>query len=385
MPDRVSFLATAFLSVLTGTAAVMALYILAYILVAPILALSNTPAADRARRIMTGYLFVGPFILVNLAVVFGLFAMQYVAVQWIYGTAANPHLVFERAFAVAGGAAGRAPELVVLQRLGSGGEPSAVMVLFTKVVWACYGGVAWGIVAFLVFSMFRDLGVTSWSLAAGPVRRVVHEWTWWRLIKEALARFLHVALYTFFSGFFYVASAVVVLGVSWLTLRMLAGLLVTYLAAVSGGWTAFTLLGSFYVVMLEVLGGLFFATGLLSFIASRVIGLRVELAMSWVFGLPRPVAVIPRLWPTLQASGLLLGKVLVAVVPLWLVMGFVVAPLFPAIISAPFGALLHLAGFNLLLWLMRAHRDLKPLVAEAWAGRPWSVPARESSPAPVAA
>ena len=348
--------------------------------VAPILALSNTPAADRARRVMTGYLFVGPFILVNLAIVFGLFAMQFVAVQWIYGTAANPHLIFEGAFAVAGGHEGRAPEIAVLHRLSSGGPPSPLMAGLTRVVWTCYGGVAWGIVAFLAFSMFRDLGVTSWSLAAGPVRRVVQGWTWWRLIKEALARFLHVAIYTFLSGFFYVLSAVIVLGVSWVTLRMVAGLLVTYLAAVSGGWTAITLLGSFYVVMLEVLGGLFFATGLLSFIGSRVIGLRVEMAMAWIFALPRPTAVIPRLWPTLQASGLLLGKVLVAVVPLWLVMGFVVAPLFPAVISAPFGALLHLVGFNALLWLMRAHRDLKPLVVEAWAGRPWAVTPTEPAP-----
>jgi hypothetical protein len=321
-----------------------------------------------------GYLIVGPLILINLMLVFGLFAAQFIAVQGIYNSAANPQKIFEKAFQDAGGfLAGKSPEKAVAERLGVGGVPSPVVAGLTRAVWFCYGGVQWGILLFLLFAMLRDLGMTSWAFLAAPYQREVQGRPWMELIRGALSRFLHIFLYSLFATVFFAITGLGVLVVSWLTLRMVAGLLVTYLVAVSSGSALATLLfASFYVAMLEILALLFLATGLLSFIASRSISLHVEKTLGQFFDLPLTNAVIPKLWPPTKGAALLMGKVLAATVPTWLLMGFVVGPFFPLVLASPLGAVFHIAGFNVALALMGAHRDLKPLLVEAWAGRPWS-------------
>ncbi len=370
--DRGLFLGRAFFWILVGTGGLYGLFLILYALAARIV-------SPKARRILTGYAIAGPLILINLVFVFCLFAAQYLTINWIYGTAASPQRVFESAFKSAGGAmAGETPENVLLGRLSSGSNPSPFMAGLTRIVWSCYGGVQWGILFFLLFAMLRDLGITSWAFIAAPYQREVKGRPWGELIRTAIARFLHIFLYTLFAGIFFLASGIGVMVVSWLTLRMIAGLMLTYLGAIQTGGTMATLLfGSFYIAMLEILGLLFLATGLLSFIASRSISLNIEKTLAQFFDLPVTTSLIPKLWPPTQGAAKLLVKVLAATIPIWLVMGFVVGPFLPLVISAPLGALLHVVALNVVLGLMKAHRDLKPLVAEAWAGRPW---ARVQSP-----
>jgi hypothetical protein len=365
--------------VLLSVAIVYALFVLIYVFAGPIV-------SPKARRVMTGYVIAGPLILLNLVIVFALFVGQFVAVQWIYGSAANPQRVLETAFRDAGpDYSGQPPLTIILDEIRGDGPPSPFATGFTKVVWFCLGGANWAILFFLVFAMLRDLGVTSWSLIAAPYQREIHNEPWWDLIKRALSRFLYILLYTIFAGGFFALSGIGVMSISWLILRMVAGTLVTYIRAVEhGGTLAFILFGTFYVTMLEILGLLFIVTGLLSFIASRSISLNIEKTLAQFFGTPVPTVSIPKLWPPLKGAALLMGKVFLAMVPIWLVMAFPIGMFFPLFLSAPVGAVFHVIVLNLILGILRIDKDLKPLLVEGWAGRPWatSKPAADAPPAP---
>lgn len=393
--ERGLFLVHAFLWLLTGCAIVVALYVLAYLVIAPVLAAAGTPGLQRLRRILTGYLIVAPLVLYNLVAVFVLFTLQFVAVQWLYGTVANPHRIFGSAFEVVGGGAPHGVQAEIVDRLkrSAGFRSSAYYgptAGLSRFMWTATGAFNWVILFALLLAMLRDLAVTSWAFLAAPIQREVQGRPWGELVRRALARFLHVLLYTIVACGFFAFCALGLFVLGWATLRMIAGLLVTYLAAIesaSGGFLPFLLLGSFYACMLEVLGAFILVTTLLSFIASRSISLQLEDGLAQVMRLPRSTALEPKLWQPLRASGLLLGKVFVATVPIWMIMAFVAGPLLPLAVSAPVGALLHLVAFNVLLALLRAHRNLKPLVVEAWTGRPWSgmgaagVPSGDSRPA----
>jgi len=389
--ERVFVVFEVFLVVLIGAGILFALYVLIYLGLSPLLLAGGGEGSKRAHRVMSGYLIVAPLVLSNLVAVFGLFAIQLAAIHWLYGAWAGPQRILERAFAAAGGSAPDGVQAEIVSRLracaplqsaGYGGP----MEVLTSIVWLLTHAINWVILLSLLVAMLRDLGVTSWSFLAAPVQREIHGRPWGELIRTALMRFLHLLFYTIFAGALFVAGAVGVMALGWLTLRMIASLLVDYLneiAAATSGFLPFALLGSFYVCMMEVLVLFLLITGLLAFVVSRSISLQIEQALSRHLGLPLAEVPPPKLWAPVRASALLLGKIFVAVLPVWLLMK--VAVYLPLLLSAPIGVFAHLFSFNVVLFLLKAHRDLKPLLVEAWAGRPWLRPPEAKAPAPAPA
>src|SRR5262245_28231162 len=128
-----------FLVVLVAAGVLFAVYLLLYIAATPLLMLTG---ARRAHRVMTGYVLVTPLVLSNLVTIFGLFAVQLVAIHWLYGGVAGPQRVLERAFVDAGGSVPGGVQAAIIARLRAssglqGSGYGGLMESLTRLVWIC--------------------------------------------------------------------------------------------------------------------------------------------------------------------------------------------------------------------------------------------------------
>lgn len=344
------------------------------------------------RRVLTSWLWVGPLLLANLTLVFGLFLCQYTVLHDVFQRSADPGDRLRKA--AASFVMERGPETVERLLEAVGNDPGAGarqawdnLTTFTGSGW--YRAAEWMsrrlldlrravrplLLGFLVVLLLRDLGWTSWAMVRLPVELRRHPFHRRVAARETLGRILEIGLFTVFSSAFFAVCA----GGMWLATTLLFSLaawmaecfLVEILVAAVAGpvppFIAFLLLAGFYFFAIEVVVLIGTATGL--FIASSRRSLRAQadrLAGRWA-RTGRADADGPALAVIVWWTGRIVGKVACASLAVGAPTTLMLPLLgFPAGCLAAFVILV--IGFNALLAWWRIDRDFAMVFAELRGG-----------------
>lgn len=337
--------------------------------------------------ILKGYLVVSPIFLVNVVLVYILAALQVVLVNHTYREMVNPGRLFARTLESALDEA--KPEVV--SRIGTkiDENPKEAMRQITRnlsdfrnsgyydvidveasIGWNFYkfGDVI--LLAIILFTLLRQLGLTSWHLLTFPIRRRKDGEDWGMLARRTGSEIVEMILYTVLAAVFLFACAILFAFINALTLYFMAHLLLTCAKEVImtamtssvGSMWIFLLLQAFTFMLFEVALILTVGTGLLALAATKTLRLRLDRwACGW-FKLPPPQEEIRKLRTPLRAALMLLLKTCGATFAFGGLLAFVVLPLLPIWLSVPYAIYFEIVSFNIALYLMRAHRDLRILL-----------------------
>lgn len=335
--------------------------------------------------VLKGYLVVSPIFLVNVVLVYILASLQVVFINHTYSRMVNPGRIFARTLEDALDDA----KSEVVSRIGvkihenpreamrqivrnlsdfRGSWYYSVIDVEGNAGWSLYqfGDVV--LLAIVLVALLRQLALTSWHLLTFPVKRRTAGETWELLIRRTGAEIVEMLLYTVLAALFLFVCALLFAFINAMTLYLMARLLVqlaseVILAAEVGSLWIYLLLQAFTFMLFEVAFLLTAATGLLAFAATKTLRLRLERACCRWFHLEPPREEIRPLRTSMRATVLLLLKTCGATFGVGSLLAFVVLPILPIWLSVPYAIYFEIVSFNIALYLMGVHRDLRDLLA----------------------